>query len=592
MKEFFKFMFASMVGFLLSLFIMSFIFMMMMIVAVAAFSSKDIAGVKPNSVLLIQLKEPISERTSNNPLEDFDVFNMKAKRNLGLNDIIKDIDKAKDDDNIKGIYLDLVHIPSGIATIEEVRNALLRFKESGKFIISYSDIYTQGAYYLASVSDKIYMNPEGYFDFKGLNASAMFFKGTLEKLDIEPQIIRGKNNKFKSAVEPFILDAMSEANKEQTKKYVVSIWDHILKGISETRKIEFARLNELADSFKIQTASDALKYKLVDGLLYKDEFLSVLCEKLKEKKNSDINYISLNKYDKASSVKKNTFSKNKIAVIYATGDIVEGEGDNGSIGSVTLSEAIRDVRLDTSIKAIVLRVNSPGGSALASECIWREVMLAEKVKPFVVSMGDVAASGGYYISCAADTIVAEPNTITGSIGVFGILPNMKGFFNNKLGITFDNVKTNEYSDFGSAVRPLKPAEMNILQNEVDRVYDVFMKHVSDGRNMPVASVDSIGQGRVWSGADAKNIGLVDILGGINVAVDVASKMAKLKDYKVVEYPKQKDPFTQIVEELSGGVKVKFVKEELGENYKYYEYLKSLSTMKGVQARMPYLIEVE
>ena len=588
MKQFFKFMLASMTGCLFT-FIIIFIFLFILISSISSFSKKEVVVVSENTVLSLTFDQPIFDRTSNNPFENIDFATFKATNLIGLNDIIKNIRKAKTDNRIKGIYLDLSNIDAGIATVEEIRNALIDFKKSKKFIISYGEVYTQKAYYLASVSDKIYMNPEGILDFKGLNAQVMFIKGALQKLEIEPQVIR--HGKYKSAIEPLILDKMSDASKEQTLTFINSIWEVMIKNISESRNISTTELNNIADSIKTQNPEDAVNCKLIDKLMYKDEVLSDLRYRLGIKENKKINMLSLLKYKDVPENLKPKHSKNKIAVIFATGDIISGEGDEHSIGSEKLSETIRDARNDSSIKAIVLRINSPGGSALASEVIWREVFLTSKVKPIVASMGDVAASGGYYIACAANKIIASPNTITGSIGVFGILPNMKGLFNNKLGITFDNVKTNKYADLGDISRPLNESEMLVIQNSIERIYKTFITHVADGRKMTIAQIDSIGQGRVWSGLDAKRIGLIDDFGGLDKAIVIAASLAKLDNYKLIDLPKQKDPFSQIVEQLTGNIKINLISNELGDGYKYYEYIKSLTKMSGVQARLPYNIDI-
>jgi len=588
MKQFFKFMLASMTGCLFT-FIIIFIFLFILISSISSFSKKEVVVVSENTVLSLTFDQPIFDRTSNNPFENIDFATFKATNLIGLNDIIKNIRKAKTDNRIKGIYLDLSTIDAGIATVEEIRNALIDFKKSKKFIISYGEVYTQKAYYLASVSDKIYMNPEGILDFKGLNAQVMFIKGALQKLEIEPQVIR--HGKYKSAIEPLILDKMSDASKEQTLTFINSIWEVMIKNISESRNISITELNDIADSLKTQNPEDAVNCKLIDKLMYKDEVLSDLRYRLGIKENKKINMISLLKYKDVPENLKPKHSKNKIAVIFATGDIISGEGDERSIGSEKLSETIRDARNDSSIKAIVLRINSPGGSALASEVIWQEVYLTSKIKPIVASMGDVAASGGYYIACAANKIIASPNTITGSIGVFGILPNMKGLFNNKLGITFDNVKTNKYADLGDISRPLNESEMLVIQNSIERIYKTFITHVADGRKMTIAQIDSIGQGRVWSGLDAKRIGLIDDFGGLDKAIVLAASFAKLDNYKLIDLPKQKDPFSQIVEQLTGNVKINLISNELGDGYKYYEYIKSLTKMSGVQARLPYNIDI-
>ncbi|MFH0865025.1 MAG: signal peptide peptidase SppA [Bacteroidota bacterium] len=591
MKQFLKIVFASMTGYALIMLTFSLI-MIGVIASVATFSKKNVVIVSQNTVLHLKLDEIISDRSSSNPLSNFNFATMNSNNTPGLNEILESIEKAKTDENIKGIYLDLGDMPSGIATLEEIRNALLDFKKSEKFIISYGEDYTQKAYYIASVSDEIYLNPEGTVVFKGLNGEIMFYKGLLEKLDVDVQVIR--HGKFKSAVEPFILDKMSDANKEQTLKYISSIWDHLLDGISLSRNLTKDDLNLIADSLKIQTAEDAVTYKLVDKLMYKDEFLAELRSKLGIGENDNISMLSINKYVDAPDNNKKDKSgrKDKIAVIYALGPIQSGKGDDETIGSETISAAIRKARLDSTIKAVVLRINSPGGSALASDVIWREVVLTKKVKPVVASMGDVAASGGYYIACAASKIIASPNTITGSIGVFGLVPNLKEMFSNQLGITFDNVKTNNYSDFGTLNRPLSESETSIYQANVENVYQTFISHVAEGRNMSTDQVDSIGQGRVWSGADAKEIGLIDEFGGLTKAIETAVQLAKIENYRIVSYPEQKDPFTKILEELSGeSDNSALLKKEFGDVYEYYKFVNDVKNMEGVQARLPYLINI-
>ena len=589
MRQFFKFMFASMLGVFLAFLLAFFIFIGIITAIIASADSDKNVTIGPGSVLHIKLDEAISDRASKNPFENFDFNSFSSKPQLGLNEVLESIEKAKSDDNIKGIFLDVCVIPSGIAMIEEIRNKLIEFKESEKFIISYGESYTQGAYYLASVADKMYLNPQGAFDFKGLGGELMFFKGALEKLEIEPQIIR--HGKFKSAVEPFMLDKMSEENRKQTMTYIGSIWNHILRGISETRNIPVLELNNIADGLLIQKAEDAVTHKLVDQLAYKDEILEILKEKTAAESIEKIKMVTLAKYNKAGvESDKTEITRDKIAVIYAVGPIESGEGDNEIIGSERISKAIREARLDEKVKAIVLRVNSPGGSALASEVIWREMVLAKKDKPVIVSMGNVAASGGYYIACAADTIVCNPNTITGSIGVFGVLFNGQKFLNNKLGITIDTIKTNHYSDFGSATRPLTASEREIIQKMVENVYDVFITHVAEGRGLTKEMVDSIGQGRVWSGEDAIKIGLADVLGGLETAIDIAASKASLEKYKIVSYPKQKEPFAEIMAQLTGDAESILVKRELGENYKYYKQLQNTMKSSGIQARMPYEID--
>jgi len=595
MKQFFKFMFASMLGVILASVVCTFLFIGIIAAIVSSAEGKKETKVEPNSVLHIDFESPIADRSSKNPFENFNFGTMSGKKGIGLNDILENIEKAKTDDNIKGIYIDLDQVPAGIATIEEIRNKLIEFKaaDTSKFIVAYSEIYTQGAYYLASVADEIWLNPEGIIEFKGLSAQLMFFKGMLEKLEIEPQIIR--HGKFKSAIEPFILDKMSEANREQTMKYIGSIWNRIVEGIAESRHLTTERLNLIADSALVQNAKDAVEQKLADKLYYKDQVLDDLKDRLGLEDAKKIKLVSMVKYTDAPKPKKKDdkgLAKDKIAIIYASGSIEGGEGDDQTIGSDRISKAIRKARLDDKVKAIVLRVNSPGGSALASDVIWREVVLAKAVKPVVASMGDVAASGGYYISCAADTIVASPNTITGSIGVFGLMFNMKNMFNNKFGITIDTVKTNHYADIGTPFRALTQAERDIIQNSVNDIYDAFIGKVAEGRGLTKAQVDSIGQGRVWSGADAINIGLVDVIGGMEKSIEIAAKMAKLDNYRVAEYPEQKEPFKAFMEELQGGGEDALIKRQLGENYRYFKSLDNLRKMEGIQARLPYDIYIE
>ena len=586
MKQFFKMMFASMVGFILTITIVVFIFIGI-IASIVSLGKKEAVTVERNSVLLIKFDQPITERSVNSPFDKIDFRSMKSKEVTGLDDILKNLKKAETDDNIKGIYLDLSVVPARISTLQEIRNALLEFKKTKKFIISYSEMYTQGTYYLASVSDKIYINPEGYFLFKGLSANYMFFKGALSKLDIDMQVIR--HGKYKSAVEPFTNDKMSEANKQQTMAYINAVWNNMLTDISLSRNISVTDLNRIANDFKIETPEDAVKYKLVDAVAYKDEVLNSLASLLKVKEIKKIKYITLGKYTRAPENKINTYSKkDKIALVYASGEIQSGEGDDNTIGSERISMAIRHARMDDKVKAIVLRVNSPGGSALASDVIWREVILAKQAKPVVVSMGDYAASGGYYIACGASKIYAEPNTLTGSIGVFGIIPNLQGLLNKKLGITFDGVKTDEYADVGDITRPLSSGEKGIFEREIDNIYHAFLKHVSEGRKLSVSAVDSIAQGRIWSAYDAKRIGLVDNIGGINEAILAAAELAKLKEYKVTYLPEQKDMLKQLMESLSGeDVKASYLKKELGANYIYFETLKNAAEMKGIQARLPF-----
>lgn len=430
----------------------------------------------------MNLDQAIVERSPDDTFANFPLVGGNGEKSIGFNDLIKALESAKTDDDIKCIYINVSSPNAGYATMTEVRNALLDFRKSGKKIIAYSEVYTQGAYYLASAADKVYLNPEGALEFKGLSSKVMFFKGALDKLGIEAQIIRVGN--YKSAVEPFFTHKMSDKNREQVTAYLGGLYQTFLQGVSGTRKVSVAELHAIADDYKIQKPQDAVDMKLVDGLRYKDQVLEELKALSGKKSKNNLSSITINDYAKNVANDKGETSKDKIAVIYANGDIMGGEGSDTQIGSERISRTIRKARLDSTIKGIVLRVNSPGGSALASDVIWREIVLTKKVKPVIASFGDVAASGGYYIGCAADSIFVQPNTITGSIGVFGVIPNLQKLYNEKLGLTFDGVKTGKYADIMSTDRPLTAGERLIIQTDVNRVYDGFITRVADGRKNP------------------------------------------------------------------------------------------------------------
>ena len=587
MKQFFKFFLASCLGFLVSFIALGAIGVWIIsAVATSAVNDEPNVDVDDNSILYLTLNNAIVDHTASEGLPSV----LGGSSAIGLDDILASIKYAKTDDRIKGIFIEASSLNTGMATVEELRNSLLDFKTSGKFIIAYSDYYSQGGYYLSSIADKIYVNPMGGVEFKGLSAELVFIKGTLEKLGVEPQIIR--HGKFKSAIEPLINDKMSESNRLQTRTYIGSLWNKMLDGVSKSRKISVADLQTIANGLLLTDAKAALDKKFVDGVKYKDEVLDMLKEKTGSESINKINFINLNNYVKVNRPSVGDRNK-KVAVIFAEGSIVDGKGSDGDIGSVTLSRQLRSARLDDKIKAVVLRINSPGGSALASDVIWREVLLLKKVKPVIVSMGNVAASGGYYIACAADTIVAQPNTITGSIGVFGVLWNAKGL-TDKLGVSVDTVKTGAMADLGTASRAMTEPERKYIQNQIEMIYDVFIGKVADGRKMTKADVDSIGQGRVWSGVDAKRIGLVDVLGGMDVAINIAAKKAKLEDFSVVFLPRPEKGLTKFFKDLSGDEDDKVSKimaKELGPDYKYYQYLKNARQIQGIQARMPYEIEI-
>ena len=588
MLRFFKSILKSILVTLISFFIIVFIFVG--IGLSSSLSKKEGEKIKANTLLQINLSERIIDRASEFDFDlNFSSLNDESSA-IGLDDILKSIEKAKKDDNIEGIYLNIDMVSASMASLEEIRNKLQEFKDStDKFILSYSEIYSQKAFYISSVADKIYLHPEGYLEFKGLSYEGMFFKEALEKLEVEPQIIR--HGKFKSAVEPFMLDKMSDSNREQVQRFISSIWDDMKSKISIGRNLTDQELNNIAENLLVQSAQDAVNYKLADALQYQDQVDDSLRSKLGVEEDKKMEKISLKNYIQIPVSMNKKFSKDKIAVIYAQGAINSGDGDNESIGSETTSKAIKKARKDDKIKAIVFRVNSPGGSALASETILREIELAKEVKPVVVSMGDVAASGGYYIACKADTIVANPTTITGSIGVFGVLMNFEKMMKNKLGITTDRVKTNQYADLASPTRALSESERNIIQDQVEMIYDKFITHVAEGRNMSKEEVDAIGQGRVWTGKDALALGLIDVLGGMEDAIAIAADMAKLESYRITKLPIEKNPLEKILEDLTGQVKSRVIKNELGNIYPYYKQMNDIVKMEKIQMRMPNQFEI-
>ncbi len=595
--KFYKIVLGAFIGTLIALVINFFIKVGVVSSMISSFSKSDketSATLKPNSVLYMKLDYAIPDRSADDPFGNIDFATMQTKESTGLNDILRNIENAKTDINIKGIYLELSSIPTSSATIEEIRNKLAEFKESGKFVVTYGESYGQSAYYLASVADKIILNPEGALDLHGMASQIMFYKHLLEKLDVEMQIVRGPNNKFKSAVEPYFLDKMSEANREQTDKLLGSVWGQILMGISQSRNISVEQLNQIADNLEVLfDAQKALEYGLVDNLYYKDQVLEEL--KGLTGSNKSINAIGNEKY--AKTYKAKATSKNEVAVIYASGSIYDGKGDEAkNIYSENLSKTIRKAREDENVKAVVLRVNSPGGSAVASAIIGRELDLTKEVKPVIVSMGNYAASGGYWISAKSDYIFADATTLTGSIGVFGTFPNLKGFLNKKVGLTLDVAKTNENADFGSITQPLTEFQHKKLQDMVVKTYDDFTKRVAEGRGLSQIYVDSIGQGRVWSGIDAIGLGLVDQLGDMEDAIAFAAERANLgDDYKVTEWPKQKDFFTRLMESMNNSESDKLdaaMKQKLGVYYDYLKGLEDLQKNTGIQARMPFDMVIE
>ena len=552
-------------------------------------------AVKSNSIYHLKFNNSIAERAASNPLQNIDLGPFTQDSKMSLRSLIQSIEFASTDDNVKGIFIELTGFPGGLSKLEEVRNALKEFKKSEKWVVTYSEGYSQGAYYLASVSDKVYLYPEGNILFKGLATNIMYMKGLLAKLDIEMQAIKGPGNIYKSAVEPFTKDEMSPENRLQIKKYLGSIWGHWLKGISDERGVSVVNLNKYADSLSVKNAEMAVNLKLVDALMYKDEVIDELMARMEVDTEKDINFVTYSKYRKNKvSTRKEGAARSKtkkIAVIYANGEIRGGKSTDGVMGSKTIEAAIKKARLDTNVKAIVLRVNSPGGSALASDVMWRETVLAKAEKPFIVSMGDLAASGGYFISCNADKIYASETTITGSIGVFGLMPVTEKFFKNKLGITFQSEQTNAHSKFPDGISKLDDAEYAVINEAIIDIYEDFVGKVAKGRGMTVDQVKEVARGRVWTGTDALEIGLVDEIGGLDEAIAYAVKEAGLDGYKLYELPTLKDPLEEILSNIQADMSMKFMQDNFGSSYKYLKLIDNVQNMKGVQARIPYAIEI-
>ncbi len=584
-RKFWRVVFGSMLGFFFSMILVSILYMVMLIsmIGTLASASKETATIKNNSVLQLNLNQSVAERVIETPFDKFNTYNAQ----IGLNDILACIKNAATDPKIKGIYLNSATVGASPASVKEIHDALVEFKKYGKFIYAYSDVLAQNGYYLASVADKIILNPAGSLDFKGYAFQVMFYKGLIDKLDVDVQILR--HGQFKSAVEPYMLDKMSEANREQLTVLSNSLWKVFVDDISAARKIPADSLNAIAENLLCATPEDALRLKMVDQLGYPGDMEKLLKSKLNVGEDDDINFVSISKYKK--SIIENTKAAAKIAVVYAVGEISDGKGDNSrGIYSESFIKEFKKAYKDNDVKAIVLRINSPGGSALASENIWREIENAKKAGKIVVtSMGDYAASGGYYIACNSNYIIAQPNTLTGSIGVFGMIPSFQNLLKNKLGITVDVVKTNQHADYGTGLRPLDGTEMATIQNSIEQIYSTFTKRVADGRKMTVAQVDSIGQGRVWAGVDALNLGLVDKLGNIDDAIAKAAELAKISNYSIVYYPKQKDWFTLLFsndDELEAALKTK-----LGSLYFTYEGIDHILNQKGIQARIPMEISI-
>jgi len=578
MRSFFKIFLASFLAIVVAVLILVFL----IVGAIGGITSSNKPRVEGKTVLVLDLSKEFKEQSDN---EIINPFGEEEGKKPGIYDVIRLLYHAKSDNKISGIFIIANGNSNGFAASNELRNAILDFKSSKKFVIAHGDLMTQKAYFIASAADRIYANPAGNLDWTGFNVDVAFLKGTLNKLDIQPQVFYA--GKFKSATEPFRTDKMTPENRLQTSEWLNDLYNYFLVKVSASRKIDTATLHQLANIAAIQTPQDAYSHKLVDGLKYDDEVKDEIKRRLNIGKWDKLHFLSINDYYEAAHYKST--GKDRIAVIYAEGEIVDGEGTQNNIGGDKFRRIIRKARLDRTVKAIVLRVNSGGGSALASENIWRELAMARQDKPVVVSFGDVAASGGYYIACGADSIFASPNTITGSIGVFTLIPNMKDFFNNKLGITFDGVKTAEYADAGAVYRPLNEREQKLMQNSVDRIYLQFKQRVAKGRKKDMAYVDSIAQGRVWSGDDAIKIGLVDKIGGLQSAIDCAARMVKTNNYRLREYPEKTNWLERILNPSKSSDQATFIKQQVGEeNFKVYQQLLRIRQLCGTaQARIPF-----
>lgn len=586
-RKFWRVVFGSMLGFFFSTILVSILYFAMMVGMIASLSSaaEETKSIKDNSILKIDLSMPISERSIATPFDGMSNYNTPT----GLNDILASLKAAANDPKIKGIFLCAPEVSASPATMKEIHDALVNFKKSGKFIYAYSDSYGQNGYYLATTADKIVMNPTGNLLLKGYAFQIMFYKGLLDKLDVDVQVIR--HGQFKSAVEPYILDKMSEANNKQMTVLVNSLWSSLSKDIATSRGISVERLNQIVDNLSCFSPDSALRMKLVDQLAYSGDMERMLKNKVAMGENEKLNFVTISNYVK--SIKNDSKASDKIAVVYAVGEIRDGKGDNDAgIFSDSFIKEFRKAYKNKDVKAIVLRVNSPGGSAMASENIWREIALAKKAGKIVVtSMGDYAASGGYYISCNSDYIFAQPNTLTGSIGVFGMIPSLQKALQNKLGVTIDGVKSNQHSDFMTGFRAMDESELAVMQNMVEQTYGLFTKRVADGRKMKVAEVDSIGQGRVWAGKDAIAIGLVDKLGSLDDAIAKAAQLAKVSNYKLVYYPQQKSFFEKLFTAKDDEVEMA-MKSKLGDLYFMYQGLNQVLSREGVQARMPMEITIQ
>ncbi len=578
---------ASCLGSLVAFIILIVVMVFFVTALISGLSNDDaVTTVKDKSVLHLKLNVQITENDLEDPFEGLPIPG--AVSSIGLLPFKQTLKYAKSDSKIEGIYLDLSVFTSGYGVAREIRQALLDFKSSGKWIVAYSEFYTESAYYVVSAADKVFLNPEGDLEFNGLSVEVSFFKKLFDKLEIKPQIFRVGD--FKSAVEPFFLDHMSNENRLQLNELISDIHTNMINDIAQSRNMDVARLSEISNKMLVTNSTSAKAMGLIDSLVYYDQVQADLRNRLGVAKDAAINFVKYGKYKKSFS--SYSSSKNEIAVIVADGDIMPGKATQGTIGSDTFAEELRKARTNDRVKAIVVRINSPGGSALASDVMWREIKLATEVKPVIASMSDYAASGGYYLAMACDTIVAQPTTITGSIGVFSVLFDLSSFLDNKIGITFDEVKTGEVGGL-TVTRPLTTAEKAIWQKRTEEIYDSFTTKAADGRGMAVEDLRKVASGRVWTGMQAKDRGLVDVLGNFEDALSIAvAKAGVMDDYKVRYYPVQKSFFQEWLSEMEENSETKALKRELGEHYKTYEELKKLRGYQGSQARMPFELIIQ
>ena len=581
---------AVILGFFISMLIMFFVFAMIASVLSTQFGGEDIVKVKENSILTLKLDAQIKDYAPNIDDPFALILGLNDKR-MGLNEMINAIENAKTDDNIKGMSIEVLNLNAGISQVQSLRDKIQEFKETGKFVYAYADVYPQKSFYFGSVADSMFVNPVGEIEFKGLSSEVIYLKDFQDKYGFKLEVVR--HGKYKSAVEPFLANEMSAENREQTKSFLQSIWDEMVEDIGYNKNKTSEELNKIADELEARNPERALASNMVHGSIYRDQYREKLKNRVGVEDVEDVNYITLKKYIESGKGRIKSSAKDRVAVIYAQGEIIYGDGDENTIGQELIISALKKAKKNPSVKAIVLRINSPGGSGLASDIMWRELELTADKLPLVVSMGDVAASGGYYMACNADYIFAEPTTITGSIGVFGILPNLSKFVGD-IGINAEQVGTNRQSSGYSLFEPMNPEFYGNVQSSINDFYQTFVQKVADGRNMTFAEVDSVAQGRVWTGVQAKEIGLVDELGSLEDAIEKAANLADLSSYQVRNYPDYQKEFKDAFKGMSfvKTSKEKLLQSELGEeNYRVYKQIEEFSNWKGVQARVPFLFNI-